>query len=123
VVIDRLDALGARGPLTELAREDARAGSLALDGRWGYALGVYQDLWRRHADGGLWFTRALSQLGAVAAAPEWSPAVAAIAAEARAAFAETGSHAFVRQVDELAAARSATDATRDREAEAAALER
>jgi class 3 adenylate cyclase len=122
-VIDRLDALGARGPLTELVREDARAGMLALEGRWGYALGVYQELWRRHADGGLWFTRGLSQLGAVAAAPEWGPVVETIAAEARAAFVETGSHAFVRQLDELVAARSATDATRDREAEAAALER
>jgi class 3 adenylate cyclase len=104
--IDRLGALGARGPQTELVREDARAGLLALDGRWGYALGVYQELWRRHVDGGLWFTRALSQLGAVAAAPEWGPVVETIAAEARATFAETGSHAFVRQIDALVEKRS-----------------
>jgi hypothetical protein len=93
--------------LTDLVREDVRAGALALDGRWGYALGVYQELWRRHQEGELRFTRALSQLGAAAAAPEWSPAVAAIAADARTAFEACGAFAFIRQVDELVARRSA----------------
>jgi hypothetical protein len=108
VTIERLDELGARGPLTELVRDDARAGALALDGRWGEALAAYHDLWRRHRDGGLRFTHGLSQLGAVAAAPSWEPGVAAIAAEARAAFEESGALAFVGQVDALVASRSDT---------------
>jgi tetratricopeptide (TPR) repeat protein len=105
---ERLDALGARGPLTALVREDARAGVIALDGRWGEALAAYQDLWRRLRDSGLRFTRALSQFAAATAAPSWEPGVAAIAAEARAAFEESGALAFVRQVDALVASRSAT---------------
>jgi class 3 adenylate cyclase/tetratricopeptide (TPR) repeat protein len=117
--IERLDALGARGPQTDLVREDARAGKLALDGRWGYALGVYQELWRRQRDGGLRFSRALSQLGAAAAAPDWSPAAAAIAAEARGAFVEAGARAFVRQVDALVTARSSSGGSKSAEESAA----
>jgi hypothetical protein len=117
--IERLDALGARGPQTDLVREDARAGKLALDGRWGYALGVYQELWRRQRDGGLRFSRALSQLGAAAAAPDWSPAAAAIAAEARGAFVEAGARAFVRQVDALVTARSSSGGSKPAEESAA----
>ena len=103
--LDRLAALGTRGPTLDAEVQGARAGMDALEGRWAEAAAAFQDVIRWMGDQRLDFDLALVWMGIVATAPEGEPLAAVAEREARVLLERMPSPPFLAQLDRLVAER------------------
>jgi tetratricopeptide (TPR) repeat protein len=119
--LDRLEGIGARGPVLAADITRYRAALAALERRQTDATVLFQEAWRLMREQRLLFALAVCQLEYLAVTPPDNPAAAAIAAEARAGLTGMGALAYVRQLDEILAerARAPGKASEQRDADAA----
>jgi tetratricopeptide (TPR) repeat protein len=104
--LDRLAALGTRGPTLDAQVQAARAGLAALEGRWPEAAAAFQEVIRWLADQRLDFDLALVWMSIVATAPEGEPLAVTAEREARILLERMPSPPFLAQLDRLVAERA-----------------
>ena len=120
--LERLDATGVHGRITELHRLSIRAGLAALDGRGAEALGLYRETIRGYRERGLPWDEALTALDMVGLLDPAEPEVRSTAVAAREVLVGLGARPFVARIDAAlsGAVERTADQRTDPEAEVAA---
>jgi class 3 adenylate cyclase/tetratricopeptide (TPR) repeat protein len=112
--LDRIAAIGVRGPTLDAQVQVAQAGLDALEGRWSAALTAFQAVTRWLSDQRLHFDESVAWMAVLATAPAGDPAAVAAERDARRLLAAIPSAPYLAQLDRLVERRASDDAATGR---------